>query len=141
MMKSLKFKIFKLLALVIVMAQLASLSAIIAFASSNDETTQQTENTTLSMKNYNISTENMISAENVVIKPEREFDTYIYVIDPRSSKLVKTNVNYNDDSGEGMNPLLTTTLEANVPYLIIYSAFNPNSLTSTQDLTVKINKS
>lgn len=71
---------------------------------------------------------------------ESEFDTYIYVIDPRSSELVKFNVNYNDDGGEGMNPLLTTALEANVPYLIIYSAYNPNSLTETQSLTVQISK-
>lgn len=32
-------------------------------------------------------------------------------------------------------------LDANVPYLIIYSAYNPNSLTETQNLTVKISKS
>lgn len=71
---------------------------------------------------------------------DSDFDTYIYVIDPRSSELVKVSRNYDDDSGEGMNPLLTTTLEADVPYLVIYSAFDPYSLTSTQSLTVQIRK-
>ena len=96
---------------------------------------------TYAQKNYvRVITYTPPSSGSYTFTIESEFDTYIYVIDPRSSELVKINVNYNDDSGEGMNPLLTTTLEANVPYLIIYSAYNPNSLTETQNLTVKINK-
>jgi hypothetical protein len=39
-----------------------------------------------------------------------------------------------------MNPLLTKKLEAGIPYLVIYSAFNPSSLSETKDLTVKIYK-
>ena len=42
-MKSSKFRFSKLVALVIVMAQLLSLSTVVAFASSNDETIQQNE--------------------------------------------------------------------------------------------------
>lgn len=68
------------------------------------------------------------------------FDSYIYVIDPRSSSALSSSMNYNDDSGEGSNPLLTTTLTANVPYLIIYSAYNPSTLTATMRLTLNINK-
>lgn len=71
---------------------------------------------------------------------ESDFDSYIYVIDPRLiSKIVK-NVNYNDDDGAGLNPLLTTRLDANVPYLIIYSAIDLNSFTQKSDLKVKISK-
>lgn len=78
---------------------------------------------------------------NYKIEIESEFDTYVYVIDPRSNSAIVYNVNYNDDSGEGMNPLLTTYLEANIPYLIIYSAYNPSSLAETTDLTLHITKS
>lgn len=81
------------------------------------------------------------SSGNYKFEIESEFDTYVYVIDPRSSSVIVYNVNYNDDSGEGMNPLLTTYLDANVPYLIIYSAYNPGSLAETTDLTLHITKS
>lgn len=71
---------------------------------------------------------------------ESNFDTYIYVIDPRSNTAITENVNYNDDGGEGLNPSLTTHLNADVPYLIIYCAYNPSTLTETMDLTLKIRK-
>ena len=80
------------------------------------------------------------SSGNYTFEIESEFDTYVYVIDPRSSSAIVYNVNYNDDSGEDMNPLLTTYLTADVPYLIIYSAFNPSSLSETTDLTLHITK-
>ena len=66
-------------------------------------------------------------------------DMYIYVIDPRSSALL-TGTSYNDDSGIDLNPLLTKTLTAGVPYLIICTPFNPSSLTSTIGFSLKINK-
>ena len=69
-----------------------------------------------------------------------DFDTYIYVIDPRSSEAVIRNGDYNDDDGEGQNPLLTKRLEAGVPYYIIVSAFNPNSMTSPKQVTLIANK-
>ena len=71
---------------------------------------------------------------------ESEFDTYLYVIDPSSTASLVYNVNYNDNSGEGNNPLMTTYLTANVPYLVIYSAYNPASLTEDLDLTLRISK-
>jgi hypothetical protein len=67
------------------------------------------------------------------------FDTYIYIIDPRSSNAI-AYTNYDDDYGEGMNPMLTITLTANVPYVIIYSAYNPSRLTERKDLSVLISK-
>lgn len=71
---------------------------------------------------------------------ESDFDTYIYVIDPRSNELIVFNIDYNDDGGEDMNPLLTRELEANIPYLIIYSAYNPYFLNETKDITLRIKK-
>lgn len=81
------------------------------------------------------------SADEYTFEINSDFDTYIYVIDPRSNSAIVYNVNYNDDSGEGMNPLLTTYLDANIPYLIIYSAYNPGSPAETRDLTLHIIKS
>ena len=73
-MKSSKFRFFRLVALVIVMAQLLSLSTVVAFASSNDETIQQYE-TILSVEST--ITDNIISTENVVLEPERELKPVI----------------------------------------------------------------
>lgn len=67
------------------------------------------------------------------------FDTYIYIIDPQSSNAIPYT-NYDDDHGEGMNPMLTIALTANVPYVIIYSAYNPSRLTERTGLSVLISK-
>lgn len=80
------------------------------------------------------------SAGEYTFEINSDFDTYIYVIDPRSSKPLIINKDYNDDSGEGMNPLLTVELSANIPYLIIYSAYNPGGLTEQKELSVHIYK-
>lgn len=97
---------------------------------------------TYAQPNYTrVITFNVPTSGNYKFEIESEFDTYIYVIDPRSSSAIVYNVNYNDDSGEGMNPLLTTYLDENVPYLVIYSAYNPNALTETTYLTLHISKS
>lgn len=70
---------------------------------------------------------------------ESDFDTYIYVIDPRSTDLLAEDENYNDD-GDGLDASLTIKLSANVQYLVIYSAYDPNSLSESKDLTLKIRK-
>lgn len=67
-------------------------------------------------------------------------DTYIYVIDPRSTEWIIIDVNYNDDAGEGNNAKLTTALEANVPYLVIYSTYNLTSLSQSTYITLNISK-
>ena len=69
-----------------------------------------------------------------------EFDTYIYVLDPRSYDKIEKNIDDDDDDGDGMNALLEIQLEEDVPYLIIYSAYSPNSLSEQKDLTLKISK-
>lgn len=69
-----------------------------------------------------------------------EFDTYIYVLDPRSYEAIERNVDYNDDAGDGLNALLEIELAENIPYLVIYSAFSPNSMSEQKDLTLHITK-
>lgn len=57
---------------------------------------------------------------NYSIETEGDIDTYIYVIDPRSTYLI-TSSDYNDDGGESFNAKISKDLSANIPYLIIYS--------------------
>ncbi len=80
------------------------------------------------------------SAGKYTFEINSDFDTYIYVIDPRSNKPLIVNRDYNDDAGEGLNSLLTVDLSANIPYLIVYSAYNPGGQTEQKDLSVHIYK-
>lgn len=59
------------------------------------------------------------------IETEGNIDTYIYLIDPRSTYLL-TSAEYNDDAGEGLNASISKELAQNIPYLIVYSRFNLN---------------
>lgn len=78
------------------------------------------------------------------IELESVFDNYLYVIDPRSSEKIVSNVDYNDDGGGNGQAKITRTLEKNVPYLIIYSQWNLSAsftnLDEGDDLRVKISK-
>ena len=83
------------------------------------------------------------SAGSYTFELRSDFDTYIHVIDPRSGAPLVYNVNYNDDCYEGTNQLdakLTVELDQNIPYLVIYSAFNPGSLTESLPMNVIITK-
>lgn len=71
---------------------------------------------------------------------QSDIDTYIYVIDPRSNEILIKGTDYDDDSGEGQNPLLSKKLSAGVKYLIIYSAYNPNTLAQITSITLRIYK-
>ena len=73
------------------------------------------------------------------IQTAGDYDTYLYIIDPRSHEILIANSNYNDDSGENRNALLTIELDANIPYLIIISPFNPSSVDNFIKCTLLIN--
>lgn len=73
-MKSSKFRLSKLVALVIVMAQLLSLSTVVAFASSNDETIQQNEPI---ISEESKSTDESNPIEDTIIEPKRELKPVI----------------------------------------------------------------
>lgn len=73
------------------------------------------------------------------IKTTGEVDTYLYVIDPRSSLLLSPS-DQNDDS-DATNAAVTKQLESNVPYLILYSSFNPGNEHLTGNIYLKATKS
>ena len=80
------------------------------------------------------------STGNYTLEITSEFDTYMYVIDPRSTTAIKSGTNYDDDSGEGLNPNMTVKLEKGIPYMIVYSGYNLSSSSATGTLVLKISK-
>ena len=56
------------------------------------------------------------------------YDTYLYVIDPRSTTPISNNFEkpsvYNDDGGDNFQARIVKSLTSNVPYLIIVSTYN-----------------
>ena len=69
-----------------------------------------------------------------------EYDTYIYVIDPRSFSMWKDDRDFNDDDGEGLNPKIVRELETGVPYLVVYSSYNIQNSSAIGNISVHIGK-
>ena len=69
-----------------------------------------------------------------------ELDTYIYIIDPRSTEMLEFGVDYDDNSGVDDNAKLTISLDANVPYLVVYSTYDPSTLPETTYVVLSISK-
>lgn len=69
-----------------------------------------------------------------------EYDTYIYVIDPRSFSMWKDDRDFNDDDGEGLNPKIVRELEIGVPYLVVYSSYNIQNSSAIGNISVHIGK-
>lgn len=59
-----------------------------------------------------------------VFEISSNMDTFISIIDPRSPNALTYNVDYADNGGMGQNAALTKTLEANVPYVVVYSGYD-----------------
>ena len=74
------------------------------------------------------------------VQLKSDLDTFLYVIDPRSSEAISSNPNdpssFDDDSGEGNNGKITKILDANVDYLIIVSAYNITSTSGTYIVSI-----
>ena len=68
-----------------------------------------------------------------------EFDTFLYVIDPRSSDELIQYIDFDDDSAEGINAQISRTIDAGIPYLIIISGYNIEDEGHTGLLTLSIN--
>ena len=64
--------------------------------------------------------------------------TCIYVIDPRSTSALVYNVDFTRSSTSLPDPYLTITLEEGVPYLIICSAYNISTATSSDIIYLTI---
>ena len=59
------------------------------------------------------------------VKTEGSVDTYLYLIDPRSTYCVDDiDGGCNDDSETDVNAVIYRELSANIPYLVIYSKFH-----------------
>ncbi len=69
-----------------------------------------------------------------------DYDTYLYVIDPRASRMLVVNQDYNDDAGDGLNARVTKMLDANIPYLLVYCAYNPANASQVGDVSIHIAK-
>ena len=71
------------------------------------------------------------TVKTVTFTTETSFDSYLYVIDPRSADPISSNGNahstYNDDGAGNFDAEITKKLDANIPYLIIISAYNPSA--------------
>ncbi len=89
-------------------------------------------NCTSSILRYNSST-----AKSVTFTTDCEFDAYLYVIDPRSTDAISSSGAsvYNDDGAGNLQATITKQLDANVPYLVILTAYNPS--TQSGDYTIK----
>lgn len=70
-----------------------------------------------------------------------EFDSYVYVLDPRKGTVITTD-EYNDDGAPNCNAKLVIDVTKDVPYLIICSQYNPDNafanLDSGDDLRIAI---
>ncbi len=72
---------------------------------------------------------NSSTSKSVTFTTDCEFDAYLFVIDPRSTEAISSNgaSGYNDDSAGNMQAKITKQLDANVPYLVILTAYNPST--------------
>ena len=77
------------------------------------------------------------------------FDNYLYIIDPRSSSILVRDTDYNDDAfldedEEDLNASITRNLQNSIPYLMIYSPYDPSqpfyNLEEGDDLQLICNK-
>jgi len=100
---------------------------------------QYTITTTLQKNYVKVFTYTPTVSGNYTFEIKGDIDTYMYIIDPRNSNAI-TSGDYDDDSGEGMNPKITKYLTANVPYLIIYSSYNLTTTPESEYIKVTIKK-
>lgn len=70
-------------------------------------------------------------SNNYTVETKSDIDTYLYLIDPRSTYKMKSTIDtldvpcvYNDDDGENLNAKITKKLAKNIPYMIVYSRYN-----------------
>ena len=62
-----------------------------------------------------------------IIQTEGNIDTYMYILDPRSSYLTSTLLDwFDDDDGDGNNAKIEVELTNDIPYLIVYSRYLVN---------------
>ncbi len=104
----------------------------------NDYTMGLTWN--FSQNNVRLLTYTYSTTRDLTMHVDSEVDTYLYIIDPRSTDVIRSasidspdstkgyNNLYNDDidGANDRNSQITKTFEAGVPYLVMVSAYNPS---------------
>lgn len=96
--------------------------------------------------NVKLLTYKYSSAQDLTMSVTSEVDTYLYIIDPSSTNLIVqasgtatkgNNSLYNDDYN-GLNSQITKAFKANIPYLVIVSAYNPSLSSSVGEFYVDV---
>lgn len=71
------------------------------------------------------------SKKTYTIETESDIDTYLYLVDPRSTYKMKSTTDttdvpcvYNDDGGTSLNAKITKQLAKDIPYMIVYSRYS-----------------
>ena len=98
----------------------------------------------LEQNNVRVMTYQYSTTQNLTMRVTSEVDTYLYIIDPRSTELIQPASSstvgadnlYNDDYGGTRNSMITKTFVKNVPYLVIVSAYSPAASTSVGEFYV-----
>jgi len=98
--------------------------------------------------NVKVMTYKYSSTQDLTMNVTSDVDTYLYIIDPRSTEPICSASNtspnntkglpnlYNDDHDSSSDSQITKTFEANIPYLVIVSAYNPSASTSVGEFYV-----
>ena len=111
-----------------------------------------TKGLTWSFTQYNVRllTYKYTSTRDLTMSVSSEVDTYLYIIDPRSAEPLKRASNfspdttknlanlYNDDHDGLTDSQITKTFDANVPYLVVVSAFDPSLSSSVGEFYVDV---
>lgn len=125
-------------------SELTTYESIWAVTNSN----HYTLNTSTLLDNTKVLTFTPSSSGEYVFETECNYNTYIYVLDPRSFKTFSpidgstNNVDKLDDnSGSGNNAKVTINLEEGIPYLIIYSLYNIGNTNEIGSMKLHIDKS
>ena len=87
---------------------------------------------------------NYTTAKTATFQTSSAIDTYLYIIDPRSTEAVvqassSTTTKpclFDDDSGGNRNAKITKSMDANIPYLVIVSAYNPSASSGSFSLCI-----
>lgn len=96
--------------------------------------------------NVKVMTYEYSAADEYTFTVTSEVDTYLYIIDPRSTELIKSAATssvyedslYNDDFGGTNDSQITKYFDEFVTYLVIVAAYNPSLSTSVGEFYLDV---
>lgn len=81
------------------------------------------------------------SSKSITFTTDCSFDAYLYIIDPRSTDAISSNLNgasiYNDDGGGNLQARITKELDSNISYLIILTSYSPSMQSGNYIITFR----